>query len=80
MGKAKNKINVKQMSLEQLQSAVERANGSQKNKLVNEISKREQQKFFNELMLALKEVEEMEIIQYKRRTLTKEERTTGSQK
>ncbi|AUR87459.1 hypothetical protein NVP1101O_048 [Vibrio phage 1.101.O._10N.261.45.C6] len=74
MGKAKNKVDVKVMSLEQLQAAAERSSGSQKNKILNEITKRNQQKFFNDLMLALKEVEDGDVIQYERRTPAKEER------
>lgn len=40
MAKDKNKVNVKGMSLEQLEAAAERASGSQKTKIVNEIAKR----------------------------------------
>ncbi|AUR86249.1 hypothetical protein NVP1084O_042 [Vibrio phage 1.084.O._10N.261.49.F5] len=42
MGKAKNKVDVKGMSLEQLQAAAERSSGSQKNKILNEIVRRTQ--------------------------------------
>ena len=40
MAKDKNKVNVKSMSLEQLEAAAERASGTQKNKIFNEIAKR----------------------------------------
>jgi len=40
MAKEKNKVNVKSMSLEQLREALKRAQGSQKNKIQNEINRR----------------------------------------
>lgn len=40
MAKAKNKINVKTMSVEQLLAAKERVSGTQKTKLINELTRR----------------------------------------
>ncbi|AUR89222.1 hypothetical protein NVP1121O_194 [Vibrio phage 1.121.O._10N.286.46.C4] len=40
MAKSKNKVNVKTMSLAQLEAAAERATGTQKVKIINEITRR----------------------------------------
>ena len=40
MAKAKNKINVKQMTLKQLREALVNASGKNKNMIVNEINRR----------------------------------------
>ena len=40
MAKQKNKINVKQMSLEQLRAALVNASGKNKNMITNEINRR----------------------------------------
>lgn len=40
MAKSKNKVDVKKMSTKQLREALKRSSGSQRNKVINEINRR----------------------------------------